>query len=1280
MAESIVEIVLRVKDDAGKIIAKTLSDIQALQNAASGVSAPGAAKIGEDLSKVGEGVAEAVTEINKLGEAAEKVVAPATSMGKAVEGAGSSAAKAGAGMSQAGQQAAKAGQQAAKGAKGFKEADDASKSVSMSFGKLMDTLRGVGPALVGIFALNKLKDLADVGAKIQVTGTVLKVVANNAGIAGSAITTLDKEIQGLGITAKDSGESLTKFIQAGLAGVNNESLGKAKELARAAQDLAVVSGENSSETFSRMIINIQQMDTMGMRFMGINVNMEKAQEKFAASIGKTAAELTDAEKKQAFMNATLVEATKLQGTYEAAMGDTAKQLTSLPRLQNELAAVVSENLQPAYSALIVTFSDFLKEAKKVAEEWGKAGDGGIKFGEAVKVVATALKNVTLLAAEQADVILKVLATWAAFKAISLIGTTLVALAGNFVAVTAALSSFGSTLIFVGQIVTASVIPPLLRLIAIPLAPFAATAVASFSAMAAGSGGLAAALTVLRTGFTALVTTLGPLAVAIGAIWLVWEAVSSKMSKKKLISPEERADAEKELAGMVKATVEARDKMMAAREKANALGNDADTQKVLDKQVKEAENEYKIAQAKQERFAKEKGLTAEKIADIDKEMQAELKLNQTMKQIEAEQESLKQARQNLGITDKDNQDSIDKAKKMGAAFTEVLKATTASLYSIPETFQQRLDRVTASGEESVQSIARKSREAGLTVEQYLEKFYPTPERAATWEELGAAIAKGGENAQKAFRQMSEGFDKFVQSAKSPEEIALALDKVGGAAGLMVERVLAAKETLKFNAEKAEVDRLNQALSGMAAHLSLLRSGMETVAMVTKDTAASQRAWDQVMLGLKGSFDQFGHAVISAGQSMSLFSSNTQQMSASQAQATMEALNAAKTRYDQEVSLEKALYDKKKAMASEYGGSEKEQGTRIGAIDKESLGKRIENAKEFYNTLKSLQADALNNFKAYADKVKELDKAIYQSREQRESDIRDIRRKGMSEEEQTADKIAEYNELMEKAKQAASAKSWEKMQDYATRAKELAKGLNIDLGSQEQMVGDAWDQVIAAQEKQKEEAKKAAEEQLAAYNKVSESLKTLSDQLVKMTGEQTAKVLIDVDQTSLTEAMAKVKEAFASMQIKVAVVPDTSASASFAVGGMVDGPGTETSDSILAAVSKNEFINTARSVRHYGSDLFYALNSMRIPRDAIRSVISGGSSMLARAASAMVPTGLPRFNVGGLVGGSSGPSAPSVQLPAMALDLTFNQRPIGRVAGSRETISNLVTALKEVSRGS
>lgn len=80
--------------------------------------------------------------------------------------------------------------------------------------------------------------------------------------------------------------------------------------------------------------------------------------------------------------------------------------------------------------------------------------------------------------------------------------------------------------------------------------------------------------------------------------------------------------------------------------------------------------------------------------------------------------------------------------------------------------------------------------------------------------------------------------------------------------------------------------------------------------------------------------------------------------------------------------------------------------------------------------------------------------------------------------------------------------------------------------------------------------------------------------------------------------------------------------FATGGYVSGPGTGTSDSIMARLSNGEFVIRAAAVRKYGPQLLDAINKMRLPR-------------------------LPQFATGGLV---SAPRMPRVNLSGIVDSLT------------------------------
>jgi TP901 family phage tail tape measure protein len=60
------------------------------------------------------------------------------------------------------------------------------------------------------------------------------------------------------------------------------------------------------------------------------------------------------------------------------------------------------------------------------------------------------------------------------------------------------------------------------------------------------------------------------------------------------------------------------------------------------------------------------------------------------------------------------------------------------------------------------------------------------------------------------------------------------------------------------------------------------------------------------------------------------------------------------------------------------------------------------------------------------------------------------------------------------------------------------------------------------------------------------------------------------------------------------------------GRFKGPGSGTSDSILARVSNGEYINTAATVRHYGADFFDALNRRQVPKFAEGGNVGGGAA--------------------------------------------------------------------------
>jgi len=110
--------------------------------------------------------------------------------------------------------------------------------------------------------------------------------------------------------------------------------------------------------------------------------------------------------------------------------------------------------------------------------------------------------------------------------------------------------------------------------------------------------------------------------------------------------------------------------------------------------------------------------------------------------------------------------------------------------------------------------------------------------------------------------------------------------------------------------------------------------------------------------------------------------------------------------------------------------------------------------------------------------------------------------------------------------------------------------------------------------------------------------------------------------------------------------------FATGGspsgLLRGPGTGTSDSILAAVSNREYVVRAMAVRKYGVNFMDQLNAGAIDPDRLKGL----------GASQKGPAG----------GGGD----------TTSLNLTINGRATGQLSGSRASVQNLVDSLHEIAR--
>lgn len=141
--------------------------------------------------------------------------------------------------------------------------------------------------------------------------------------------------------------------------------------------------------------------------------------------------------------------------------------------------------------------------------------------------------------------------------------------------------------------------------------------------------------------------------------------------------------------------------------------------------------------------------------------------------------------------------------------------------------------------------------------------------------------------------------------------------------------------------------------------------------------------------------------------------------------------------------------------------------------------------------------------------------------------------------------------------------------------------------------------AADQRGVEETKKSLEQAKAAAAQTKAALDELKDVKVAPTLDAEAQQKLLSELADLAKRAGVLLTIPATVTVQGGGTVDASLPAA-ATGGILRGPGTGTSDSILARLSNGEGIINARAVQHYGAGLIHQLNALRLPRFATGGV--------------------------------------------------------------------------------
>ncbi|MDD3087738.1 MAG: hypothetical protein PHP89_04155 [Candidatus Omnitrophica bacterium] len=150
-----------------------------------------------------------------------------------------------------------------------------------------------------VMALRKAWELMELGAKAEQQKQAFENLATSVGMSADKIITDLRKMSGETLS---TAQIMEKASQAMILGIDPTKLSKMMEIARAS---ARAFGKDVGFMFESIAIGVGRQSKLVLDNLGIIVSAGEAYEKYAQTIGKSVKELTEYERKQAFLNATL---------------------------------------------------------------------------------------------------------------------------------------------------------------------------------------------------------------------------------------------------------------------------------------------------------------------------------------------------------------------------------------------------------------------------------------------------------------------------------------------------------------------------------------------------------------------------------------------------------------------------------------------------------------------------------------------------------------------------------------------------------------------------------------------------------------------------------------------------------------------------------------------------------------------------------------------------------------------------------------------------------------
>ena len=216
-----------------------------------------------------------------------------------------------------------------------------------------------GAMAVGFVAVNKAFDA--VSASIQAAGKFEGVsegfenLRKKTGFSSQAFDKFNKALDG----TVQSTELMTMANNAMLLGITDNEQQMA-QMFDTAQRLAKAVGEDAAFGVNSLVTGIGRQSKLMLDNLGIMIDTQQAYDDYAASLGKTASQLDETERKQAFTNAALAEAERLANNLGEEQLNMSDSLNQANKAVGDVSVSVGQLLSTAVIVLASGFTGAMK--------------------------------------------------------------------------------------------------------------------------------------------------------------------------------------------------------------------------------------------------------------------------------------------------------------------------------------------------------------------------------------------------------------------------------------------------------------------------------------------------------------------------------------------------------------------------------------------------------------------------------------------------------------------------------------------------------------------------------------------------------------------------------------------------------------------------------------------------------------------------------------------------------------------------------------------------------